>query len=251
MQVQPNQNSVQSLQQELICPVILKPLTEAVSLVPCAHKVQQTVAEKIYGETHGGWQVSSKELCPVCRAAVVGYMPDPTIRNMVKQFFELPEAEINAMLASVKNNLAEKSMPVEKKAIVEVPYPGESAEFVMIMDKWGLFDRGEDNALCRHLIFMSITKDISIEKFTVLGYKDGSVSIGLQFSSTKIEAIEQYLNQLGLKPNAFELGWIYESEGCDQLKVFFDILAKNNKIPSPYLELIGGVVEKGTHLLSN
>jgi hypothetical protein len=49
MFVQYTQSNAQTLQDQLICPVLLEPLSQAISLVPCAHKVQQAAAEKMFG----------------------------------------------------------------------------------------------------------------------------------------------------------------------------------------------------------
>src|SRR5690606_19403581 len=95
--------------------------------------------------TNGGWLVQSENPCPVCRTSVLGYMTDHSTRNIVKQLFELPENEINAMLALMKKNLAEKSISVEKDVIHD-------------SWDWSLFNCGGSD-LCRCMEFKSSTKD--------------------------------------------------------------------------------------------
>jgi hypothetical protein len=244
MQVQSAQFNAQTLQDQLICPVLLEPLSQAVSLVPCAHKVQQAAAEKMFGATHGGWLVQSENPCPVCRTSVLGYMTDHSTRNIVKQLFELPESEINSMLALMKKNLAEKSISVEKDVIVEKPYPGKSARFIHNGGDWELCNSGGD--LCRSMRFKSSTKDSLIKDFAVLGWNDGDISIKIQFSKDSSD-LKEYLKQFELFPEWMELELGYKSKSKDQLNVFFNILANNNEIAVSHFEKIRGLVAKGTH----
>lgn len=247
MQVQSAQFNAQTLQDQLICPVLLEPLSQAVSLVPCAHKVQQAAAEKMFGATHGGWLVQSENPCPVCRTSVLGHMTDHSTRNIVKQLFELPENEINAMLALMKKNLAEKSISVEKDVIVETPYPGKPARFIHDSGDWSLFNCGGADS-CRCMEFKSSTKDSLIKGFSVLGYKDGDICISIDFSSKKSSKdLKQYLKQFDLVPGFLDLEDGYKSHGKDQLKIFFNILSNNNEIPVSHFEKIRDLVAKGTH----
>ena len=95
--------------------------------------------------------------------------------------------------------------------------------------------------------FKSSTKDSLIEEFSVLGYNDGDVCISIKFSSNSSEEVKQYLAQFDLIPGFFDLTHGYKSRGKDQLKVFFNILAKNNEIPVSHFEMIRDIVAKGTH----
>ena len=244
MQVQSTQYSAKTLQEQLICPVLLEPLSQAVSLVPCAHKVQQAAAETIFGATHGGWLVQSEKPCPVCRASVLGYMTDHSTRNIVKQLFELPESEINEMLLLMKKNLAEKSISVEKEVVVETPYPGKSARFIHDGGDWEICNSGAD--LCRSMRFKSSTKDSLIKDFDVLGWNDGDISIKIQFSKDSSD-VKEYLKQFDLFPDWMALEFGYKSQSRDQLKVFFNIIANNNEIPVSHFEKIRDLVAKGTH----
>jgi hypothetical protein len=239
------QFNAQTLQEQLICPVLLEPLSEAVSLVPCAHKVQQVVAEKMFGVTYGGWLVQSENPCPVCRTSVLGYMTDHSTRNIVKQLFELPESEINEMLALMKKNLAEKSISVEKDVLEKMTYPGKSARFIHDSGDWSLHHPRGD--LCRYMNFKSSTKDSLINGFSVLGFNDGDVKICIEFSTKSSKDIQKYLKQFDLIPSLLDLKHSYNSKGKDQLKVFFNILANNNEIPVSHFEMIRDLVAKGTH----
>lgn len=229
------------LQDQLLCPVFLEPLFEAVSLVPCAHKVQQAAAEKIFGTTHGGWLVQSDKPCPVCRISVIGYMVDHSMRNTVKQLFELSENDLNAMLATVKGKLAEKCKAVKKDALVAMPYPGKRARFVHQVGNWDLFYLPGN--LCRKMEFISSTKDSLIEDFSLLGYKNGKVAIQVKFSEGN--NIVEYLKQFDIIVDRIDLIG-YMTKNQDQLKVIFNIIAQNNEIPASHFEKIRDIVAKGT-----
>lgn len=245
MQVQPTtQFNAQTLQEHLICPVLLEPLFQAVCLFPCTHKIQQVAAEKIFGVTHNGWLVQSKNPCPVCRTSVLGYAIDYSTRSIVKQLFELPDNEINAILALIKKNLAKKSISVEKDVLVEMPYPGKSARFVYDKGDWELCNSGAD--LSRSMQFKSSTKDSLIEEFAVLGWSDGNISISMKFSKDS-SGVKEYLKQFDLFPDWKALEYGYKSQGHDQLKIFFNILANNNDIPTDHFAKIRDLVLKGTH----
>lgn len=238
-------SSAKALQDQLLCPVLLEPLSEAVSLVPCAHKVQYAVAEQIFGTTNGGWLVSSNKPCPVCRVCVLGYMADHTTRNIVKSLFELPENDLNEMLAAMKKKLAEKSKTVEKDVLVDVPYPGKAARFVHRSGNWSLFSLKE-GTLCRSMTFISTTKDSLLKEFSLLGYKSGGVVIEVQFSEHST-GVEEYFKKFDI---ILEWGYLahgYLSGNKDQLRIIFNIIAENNEIPESYFNTIKDIVAKGTH----
>lgn len=234
------QSNAQMLQDELICPVLLEPLSQAVSLVPCAHKIQQSTAEKIFGITNNGWQVQSRNPCPVCRTSILGYMIDHSTRNMVT-FFELSEKEISKALHLVKENLAKKSISVEKNVIVNIPYPGKPARFIHKRGNWNVFDSG--GKLCREMFFTSSTKGSLIEEFCIVGYKHGDVSIIMYFSE-KSSNVKKYLKQFDLIPDHLDLANGYRSNNNNQLKAFFKIIADNNEIPASHFDKIRDIVAK-------
>lgn len=240
MQIQSNQFNAQTLKDQLICPVLLEPLSQAVCLVPCAHKVQEAAAKQLFGPTDGGWLVQTDVPCPLCRTSVLGYMTDHSTRNIVEQLFGLPESEINAMLTQMKNNLAEKSISVEKDVVVEMPYPGKPAKFVHENGDWRLYHTGGD--LCRYMKFISITKDSLIKEFSILGYKDGDVIISISYTN---ESFKEYLKQFDIFSDIPIM--MYMSKNKDELKILFNILADNNEIPDSHFKMIRDLVDKGTH----
>lgn len=233
------------LKEELLCPVLLEPLSEAVSLVPCAHKIQKSVAETIFGSVDGEWRVQSKKPCPVCRVTVLGYMADHSVRNIVKQLFELPENTLNEMLATIKKELVEKCKVVEKDIVEEMSYPGKSAKFIHKSGNWLLYNSGGN--LCRKISFISCTENSLINKFHLLGYKNGSVKISMGFSTENYNIIKKYLKQFDIILSDVFDETSYISRDHEQLKMIFKILAKNNEIPDPYFNMIRDIVIKGKH----
>ena len=215
--------SIDTLRVHLQCPVTLETLSEAVSLVPCAHKVQQAVAERIFGVVDSGWEVRVSDLCPVCRVPVVGYMADHVVRNIVTDLLPLTEDKLSA----------------------SIPYPGKQAQFIYHKGDWNVLFEEEYGSLCRKIDFISSTKDSFLKSFCMLGYKNGSVAISMNFppESTHMTA---YLKQFDITPNdSEELYGFYISEDEEQLKTLFNIIAENNEIPASHSALIREIVDLG------
>jgi len=245
MTVQSAQSGAKTLQEQLLCPVFLEPLSEAVSLVPCAHKVQQAAAQRLFGTVNDGWQVQSRNPCPVCKVSVVGYMKDHSTRNIVEQLFALPEQELNTMLAIMKKNLAEESKAVAKDVPRDVPYPGKSARFIHANGTWDLYDSGA--SLCRSMNFASSTENSWLKEFFILGYRSGSVSISLSFPKGDKSVVEYFKNFDIILTDVDLKHGSYKSQNQDQLKIIFNIIAENNEIPASHFDKIREIVAKGTH----
>jgi hypothetical protein len=96
------QKEINALTEELTCPVTWEPLDSAVILIPCAHRVQQAIAEKLYGQ---GKQ------CPECTGLITGYMIDHKTRNICEKVLKISES-LNTTIAqlSEKDRLSEKSV---------------------------------------------------------------------------------------------------------------------------------------------
>ncbi len=238
------QSNAKLLQDQLTCPVTLEPLYDAVTLVPCAHKVNKIAAEKMYGILKDEWKIQIQEdkLCPVCKIPVVGYMKDHTTISIVKQLTELNEKELNSMLQKMKCYLAEKSKPVEKDVQMDLAYPGISAKFVHTDGDWKLYDSG--GSLCRCMQFSSLTTNSLITQFSLLGYTDGDVTIRVTFSNLSNDLVE-YLKKFNIVPNNSGPTHAHMSIDHDQLKLIFNILADNNEIPESHFEKIRDIVAKG------
>jgi hypothetical protein len=237
------QSSTKALQGELFCPVMLEPLSSAVTLVLCAHKVQQAAAEHIFGTTYRSWLVQSEKPCPVCRVFVLGYMTDHSTRNIVKNLFEAPTIDLDAILITIKNKLPKKSITVEKDFEVYLPFPGKAARFVHSDGDWESYNYG-GAPLKKSLTFTSSTKNSLITKFSLLGYHGDKIKIAIDFNKNT-DALKNYFKQSDLIFTDSELrNKSYRSKNPAQLYVFFTILAENNEIPASHFEKTRDIIAK-------
>lgn len=244
MSVNLTYNSMASmLEGQLMCPIDLEPLTQAVSLVPCAHKIQETAAKKLFGPVEDGWKVNSKNSCPVCRIPTLGYMVDHLTRNIVNEFVALPQKDLHHILKTMKETLVEKSKSVEKEAKAAIPYPGKPARFIHQNGTWDLYDSG--GSLCRRMNFISSTKDSLIERFSLFGYKNGNVLIFIKFLEN-IYSAKDYFKNFDIILTETDLSSEYISKNPDELRVIFNILAENNEIPASHFDQIRDIIAKGT-----
>lgn len=244
MSIQSSSSSFQTLQNQLDCPVFLEPLTEAVSLVPCAHKIQEAAAKQLFGPANGeGWKIESQKACPICRVSVQGYLVDHFTRGVVKQFAAL-STEVELMINLVKNPLPGKIQVPAVQKPVKLSYPGKSAHFVHKEGDWNEFYSGVP--LCRQMVFVSSTTESLIRKFRIMGYVSGNIVIGIEFPS-KCKELHDYLKTFGVILDNLDLKWgYYSSKNPEGLKAMFKIVSENNTIPAPYLDKIIAIVEKGS-----
>lgn len=75
---------IDNLLSECTCPVSAEFMNQCVTLIPCAHKVQQAVAEKLFGMTKEE-KCEKKAKCPVCNIIVSNYIKDPQMRNICEK----------------------------------------------------------------------------------------------------------------------------------------------------------------------
>ena len=78
------------------CPVDAEPLVHAVTLIPCCHKINQAVAEAMYGRMAGESCENRGRPCALCRAPVIAYYPDPVMRDVAHRALRLAEPRIAA-----------------------------------------------------------------------------------------------------------------------------------------------------------
>lgn len=75
--------NVSEFVEELICPVSFELLTQAVFLMPCTHRVQQFVAQRMFGSMlPAGVCEHEGKKCPLCNSITTGYFTDYTVRNI-------------------------------------------------------------------------------------------------------------------------------------------------------------------------
>ncbi len=220
----------------LTCPVNFKPFYDAVTLFPCAHKVNKEVALQLFGKTMENFCIRTEHPCPVCRTVVIGYSPDHAVRDLAHSFFDhrSPSAR------------PEKSLALPQ----ELPYPGRRGVFFHQSGDWQPFDCGKSD-LNRMLEFSSKTPDSLINQFSLLGYKDGSVALDInipliaRYSNRPQHIVRKvivsYFRSHELDYTSLFRGFI-KATTPKQVRTLFSILATNNDIPEPHLQQIGAII---------
>ena len=231
---------LEALRTDLSCPVSLELLYHAVSLVPCAHKVNEEIARRLF-HPEGRAGAFRSAPCPQCRIGVTSYAPDPTIRNIVRTIFgEIEQPE--------ELRLPEASVRVEEVPREELPFPGIKARFVHTGGDWEMFNSG--GPLCRSLEFKSITQDSYFQTFGLYGYTDHSLFLRIipkgRLCLSRADSVPEDLTRYMLH-NGFpeDLPAAYIARDADQLRRLFKILAENNEIPEPYYTQMREIIEAG------
>jgi hypothetical protein len=232
---------IASLTNALQCPVGLDPLTQAVTLVPCCHKVNQVAAEKIYGKMDSGSCEKAGVPCVMCRTPVQAYYVDRSFRDIVQRMLGRAESVIEPMVLPTRSRLLERAHAEVKN----LPYPGMGGRFVHSSGNWALYDESGDD-FCREMTFVSETKGSLIKEIGLFGYKSGKVSLLVKFREIK-ESLESYLLDYGIVLKCYDIDLkSYQSENIVELRSLFSIIAQNNQIPDEYFSRIREIVERGT-----
>ena len=91
----------------LECPYELEPLTTAVSLAPCMHKINEAAALILYGIMKEGACSEVGKECLLCKQIVKAYHIDHKIREVVKGILKAKE-DVLAKSAAVAKEEALK-----------------------------------------------------------------------------------------------------------------------------------------------
>lgn len=232
-EVSPYSQTDKKLQEHLLCPVLKKPLTEAVTVLNCGHKIQKIAAEYWLGPVGDGWKTPSKEPCPVCRVPAKGYIDDHSTREIAKILFILPENEIKVLVENCKSTA--------------IPYPGKPAKFERngYREYWekpfGSFSKIN---VVSSLLFTSLTEDSLIENFWIGGYEKHSLSIVAHLRSNT-RNIKDYFKQFEMKIDNCNDVW---AKNHDHVKALFNILVENNEISESHIDLLRDAVKNYSHL---
>lgn len=84
-----SRNPIEQLYAILKCQAGFENLTEAVTLVPCMHKINQKAAETLFGPMQPGRNEFFEKKCPNCMKAVSSYHVDPMVREIANIIFGL------------------------------------------------------------------------------------------------------------------------------------------------------------------
>lgn len=204
-----------------VCPVTDEPLESAVTLVPCAHKVNESAATRLFGEHCGRfqWRVEGCNQCPLCGKVVEGWMVDQLMRNIVYKIQGRSPPEVGPL------------------------YPGNPSRFVYNGGDWKITSHSDP---IRRLAFKCSNVDEAlITVFQVLGYKDGGVNIVIFFDKKKRNELRGYLQKFGLFLEEEICSFSYESKTPQETKALYQILTKNNEIPEGFSQMLDLIVEKG------
>lgn len=137
-----------------------------------------------------------------------------------------------------------KSVPADEE---KYEYPGNPAKFVYHSGSWKPYDSG--GPLNHSIEFRSKTSKSLLKAFSILGYIDGDVSIGISFTKSyrvdakEVEDIIKYFRQYDIILTWIDIDSYYRTNGVKQLTNMFNILAENNEIPPEYFKDIRKIVE--------
>jgi hypothetical protein len=236
-----NTLSVENFVSELTCSVSLEPLYEAVSLIPCSHKLNEKIAEQIFGKTFDGWKIHSQKKCPMCIQVVIGYTVDFTIRNIVAHLSGVSLQMLEESQKIIRNRLPEKTLDLASPVLTPIPFPGIAAKF---KHNGGVWDRYFDSGapLCRRIEFVSLVEKSTIKEFSFLGYKCGTTAMIIYFR--KNVGFCDFLRSHGIFVKSIdEIAGSFKSQTKEDLKTLFFILATHSDIPDSYYVQLKEIVE--------
>ncbi|MEM1282070.1 MAG: hypothetical protein AAGG81_00810 [Chlamydiota bacterium] len=234
--------NLEKMKQELECPVYFEPLIDAVSLIPCSHKVGELAAKELFGKTTEDWKVTSNEKCPLCEKVVIGYSPDHTVRNTASLIVNSSQKDEQNLKQELKVKIPDQSLAVQAPKLSPLPYPGKSAKLKHTSGDWSYFDHGPP--LCRRLDFKSIIDGSTVQEVSFLGYKDNSVSLHVHFSES--DKVSKYLKSYELLPDSQSYTALsHMTYTHKDTKTLFAILAENNSFPDTHYGMMKEIIEKG------
>lgn len=222
--------------QSLECPVQLEPLDSAVSLVPCMHKLNEVVARELFGGMQGDQCEIENVECPACTRVVKAYYPDRVVRTLAKSARVIFGISLNPL-----NLPQSKAREADQKHVKEIRFPGLEGEFKLM---------AFSNPLSRRSVqFKNVSQGALFKELVVRGHQeDDGFDMTVTFKRYREKQVIEYLEAHRL--GGYEVMVIKEMSAIKvshgpSLKIFFPIITKYNKIPSPWLSNISKWVEAG------
>jgi hypothetical protein len=225
----------ETLEKELTCPVSLRLLREAVSLVPCSHKVNEEIARELFNEIISRQVDASLSICcPICRERATRYIQDDTTRNIVKKIFD-PEPQRSL-------TLPRSSFQLEKKPKKNLPFPGVPARFSLVKSKWEttIDYRKFRSLLHRELSLVSDTETSIFKEINLCGYKDGSQVLTV-YARVQSKELENYMRTHDFIDSNFTSS--FAAKDAVSIKRLFKLISEHNEIPEPYYTQIHEIIE--------
>lgn len=130
--VDPN---LESLVLTLHCPIEITPLTKAVTLYPCMHKINENVAVMLYGSMIEEFCFKLCQPCPLCKQIVKEYKVDNTMRELASKI--LSYIDLEEMKLKIPQEFLIKT---KNKANKSESDTSKSSEFVHHRGKWSWYD---------------------------------------------------------------------------------------------------------------
>lgn len=87
--MEPPRRPVKFFIDTLTCPIDFEPLFNGVTLLPCAHKINQTPAETYYGVIDEDGTCIYQKPCVICKKTVTSYHADSFIRHLVHKVYSI------------------------------------------------------------------------------------------------------------------------------------------------------------------
>ena len=251
-----------ALAEALLCPVSLEPLTEAVALTPCLHKINETAANQLFG----GPVKKGARFCPVCNVAVKGWKSDLVVRDIVSRATELLLA-VASLPKAAAAHFEEETVKLEvcaaapPPAAASIPQRVPSDEGPQLIEEvvsgdllrlpcgWGMFAFA-NSSLCwgrQSLEFEKIEGDSPILGFTF--FNDVSVSMRLEFLCEEngkcAAALFTYLQSLNLvAPLPCPDSNVYETSSTADVRKLLTMFKKFNDVPPGYWDQMDALVAK-------
>lgn len=227
--------SAEKLAHVLECPVNAHPLASAVSLSPCMHKLNEVVAQQLFGIMQGDQCAKKNIECPECTVIVTAYYPDRMVRSVVKAAQDLLGSKLNHL-----NLVRPGAIESDQKKGKEIIYPGMSGKFKLISVNLLTSD-------CS-IHFQNTAQGSLFKELVVRGHEDEGIGMSVTFKREQVGKVIEYLESRQL--------WSYElmffrsvaSVKVTQpqcLKIFFSLFIRHNEIPAPWQSNISKWVEVG------
>lgn len=219
---------LESFNRSFECYIEKMPLTEAVTCVPCMHKINLTSAQYFLGSMEGD-VCSNPRPCGLCRRVIQAYYPDHTVSDFVKRVLDLENV--------IRENTVDKSEE-EQKVEKEMAYPGKLGKFVFTGGNRGIVFGPQMN-------FGNSESGAVLRAFQVFNHI-GGIALQVHFRPNDKLTTEYLLNQgMDLKESDIRKGTFLVFSTSDQMKKLFAIVTKYNEFPEEHLLKMQAIVEAG------
>lgn len=206
-------------------------LTQAVTLSPCCHKINEATAKKIFNVDPAK---SVQKPCPMCKKNVESYHADHTMRGLV-----------NLLLARKNDGLEDGDELPKTCAKIDSepcknPFPGKGGKFVCQIEDV------KSGSSSFFLQFVSQNKDSLIKKFMLSNVINLRPSIYIEFSAKNAKEIIDYLEYRGCEIDPYDRRARCRSYSADEedLPILLKILTEYNDIPNSCLEKINECLKR-------